>query len=436
MLLGLNSGVRFSKRISVALIVGQLVWTNKHLLLLPTTIFSVPPFVDDFGIKPHPSCHWYAPTEARQQQLIDDAVTSPTLAAYGDKWRKNLERKDVPETASHLRVVYMRECFSSISLSPEERDYHDSQDLDVSKDALNLRSISQASVSGPLGPSFLPQLVTTRATRCQVSGHVHNTASIKKVLAAINDVYTPIPFRTGETARDREERYLAPDAVRRRRAASLPAFRKLTIFPNRPRDKPLSLQECNNVARMVISNAKPGAPTVVKIEHQMRLINNYALPQGGTPGETAAQWQCSEHDGRSGRQIQSYSRSAYKSPILRQCRHSWVPVRFAPAGSSTQAPQIDAESKRQDKKEAVNTKTSLGNGTGKPAGIPGPTRTRTRTRGGCAPVPAEIRSAPGLHYAAMRIPVIPAGRPVPTRTRTRAGQTRQPVRVPATRAIP
>ncbi|KAJ7192240.1 hypothetical protein GGX14DRAFT_406495 [Mycena pura] len=206
-------------------------------------------------------------------------VTSPTLAAYGDKWRKNLKRKDVPETASHLRVVYIRECFSSISLSPEEREYHDSQDLDVSKDALNLRSISQASVSGALGPSFLPQLVTARATRCQeVSWHVHlilqqkimlsrrlgaaqsieqNTASVKKLLMVFvwfdkvqensseqakiaqepsfawnleATLYSNYLGGSGETARDREERYLAPDAVRRR-AASLPAFRKLTISP-------------------------------------------------------------------------------------------------------------------------------------------------------------------------------------------------------------
>ncbi|KAJ7223409.1 hypothetical protein GGX14DRAFT_387728 [Mycena pura] len=76
-------------------------------------------------------------------------------------------------------------------------------------------------------------------------------------------------------------------------------------------------------------------------------------------------------------------------------------------------------------------KSRLGNGTGKPAGIPGSTRTRTRV-----PVPAEIRPANGLQHAAVRLPVIPAGRLLPTRTRTRTGQTRQPVRVPATRAVP
>ncbi|KAJ7201915.1 hypothetical protein GGX14DRAFT_399873 [Mycena pura] len=87
----------------------------------------------------------------------------------------------------------------------------------------------------------------------------------------------------------------------------------------------------------------------------------------------------------------------------------------------------------------------LGNGTGKPAGIP--RSTHTRTRGGCAPVPAgtvlytvETKFNVGSTdkwRAIMQpwVPVIPAGQLTSTRTRTRTGKTRLPVRVWATRAV-
>jgi len=98
--------------------------------------------------------------------------------------------------ASHLRVVYTRECFSSISLSPEERDYHDSQDLDVSKDALvNIASLCFGAI-GPilsasarhykgnaLSRSVLKIMLSRRLGAAQ--SIEPNTASVKKVLAAI-----------------------------------------------------------------------------------------------------------------------------------------------------------------------------------------------------------------------------------------------------------
>ncbi|KAJ7229989.1 hypothetical protein GGX14DRAFT_383951 [Mycena pura] len=53
----------------------------------------------------------------------------------------------------------------------------------------------------------------------------------------------------------------------------------------------------------------------------------------------------------------------------------------------------------------------LGNGTGKPAGIPG--STRTRTRGGCAPVPAGTDGCLPVPVPARVKPVNPRGYRLP-----------------------